>query len=81
MTYFVMEEGLCKYGHNVSMAVWQLRRDKFIVFLAREVYTLNLRSPGVTKDLKEKLASFRKVRSFSMDQVSDQSGLNAPRMV
>ena len=33
------------------MKVWQLRCDKFVVFFAREVYILNLSSPGVTKDL------------------------------
>ena len=37
------------------MSVWQLRCDKFVVFFAREVYILSLRSPGVTKDLRRKL--------------------------
>ena len=49
------------------MAVRQLRCDKFVVFFAREMYILNLRCPGVTKVLREKLA---------MDQVCDQPGLN-----
>ena len=39
------------------------------------MYILNLRCPGVTKILREKLASFREVRCFAMDQVCDQPGL------
>ena len=63
------------------MAVCQLRCDKFVVFFAREECVLNLRSPGVTKDLREEIASFRKLRSFAMDQVRDQPRLNVSIMV
>ena len=51
MSYFAMEQGLCKHGINVPMTVWQLRCDKFVVFFSRDVYILNLSFPGVTKDL------------------------------
>ena len=33
-----------------------MRCDKTVLFFAREMYILNLRSPGVTKILREKLA-------------------------
>ena len=76
MTYFAMDYGLWKHGLNVSMAVWQLPLDKFVVFFAREEYIPNLRSPAVTKDLRGNMqAFFRKVKSFAMDQVCDQPRL------
>ena len=53
---------MCQHGLNVSMAVSQLRCDRFVVFSAREIFILNLRSPGVTKNLKinEAGLSFRR---------------------
>ena len=57
--------------------------DKFVVFFAREIYILNLRTRGVTKDLRGKMAdaSSSKARSFAMDQVCDQPGLDVSIMV
>ena len=54
---------------------------RLLLFFAREVYILNLKSPGVTKDLREEKASFRKVRSFAMDKGCDTTGLNVSKMV
>ena len=62
------------------MTVSELPCDKFVVFFAREVYILNLRSPGVTKDLREEIASSQG-EEFCHGQVCDQPGLNVSIMV
>ena len=66
--------------------MFQWRFDNYgaislLYFFAREMYIFNLRSPGATKILREKIPSSRKVRSFAMDQVSDQPGLSVPIIV
>ena len=81
MTKFAMEKVCDLPGVNVSITVWQVRCDGFVVFSARQVCIISLRSPGVTKDLEIKQLSLRKVRCFAMDQVRDQPGLNVSKMV
>ena len=47
-----------------------------LFFFARKMSILNLRSPGVTEDLREEIAE-----EFCHGQVCDQSGLNVSIMV
>ena len=42
MTKFAMDQVFDQPGVSVSMAVWQLRCDKFVVFSARQLYIMRL---------------------------------------
>ena len=45
ITKFAMDQVCDQPGLNVSIAVCQLRRDKFFVFTARQVCIMNLEIP------------------------------------
>ena len=49
------------------MTIWQLPCDKFVVFFAREMYILNLRSPGVTNRSEMKVNQIKSEQTVSRD--------------
>ena len=57
------------------MTVWQLPCDKFVVLFAREMYILNLRSPGVTN------RSEMKVNQIGSEQTVSRDSFNYAREV